>query len=311
MRLDLALIRQNPGLSRRRAQAAIEKGQVTVDGARVREAGFDVSDEARISWDPNRKALPRARSALPVLYQDDHVLVVDKPAGLLTVPAGPRPADEDSALGHVRDYVRRLRPRGGFVERVHRLDRNTTGAVAFALSREARAALIQLFRTHAIERRYVVVVAGSPRSEEGVVDAPLRDAWVSGRKAVAREGEAQKPARTRWRVRERLEGATVLEVTLDTGRQHQIRVHLAHIGLPVLGDRVYGHPDRQVLPAPRPLLHAGHLAFAHPMTGQRVAVESPLPGDFTRAVARLRARAPKHKTSRRKGDRGRRENSES
>jgi 23S rRNA pseudouridine1911/1915/1917 synthase len=290
MRLDLALVRQHPGLSRRRARAAVEKGQVTVDGVRVREAGHAVSENARISWNPNRKALPRARCSLPILHEDEHLLVVDKPAGLLTVPATPRASDEDSVLGRVRDYVRHLRPRGAFVARVHRLDRDTTGAVAFALSPDARAGLIRLFRTHAIERRYVALVTGSPRAEEGVVDVPLRDAWVSGRKAVAREGEPQKPARTRWRVRERLPGVTLLEVALDTGRQHQIRVHLAHVGLPVLGDRVYGGPDRHGLTPRRPLLHARFLAFPHPVTGERVAVESPLPSDLERMVSRLRSR---------------------
>jgi 23S rRNA pseudouridine1911/1915/1917 synthase len=305
MRLDLALVRHHPGLSRRRARAAIEKGQVTVDGARVREAGTDVSEAARIAWDPNRKALPRARCSLPLLYEDEHLLVVDKPAGLLTVPT-PGAADEDTVLERVRDYVRHLRPRGGYVERVHRLDRDTTGAVAFALSREARAGLIQLFRTHSIERRYVALVEGSPRGDEGLVDAPLRDAWVSGRKEVAREGEPQKPARTRWRVRERLGGAALLEVELDTGRQHQIRVHLAHLGLPVLGDRVYGGPDRLGLGARRPLLHAGHLAFEHPVTGERVVASSPLPPDLKRAMTRLRTRAPGHSRSPHGGKGGRR-----
>jgi 23S rRNA pseudouridine1911/1915/1917 synthase len=302
MRLDLALVRQHPGLSRRRARAAIEKGQVTVDGVRVREAGHAVSTDAEVIWDPNRKALPRARCSLPILHEDAHLLVVDKPAGLLTVPTPA--ADEDSVLGRVRDYVRHLRPREGFVERVHRLDRDTTGAVVFALSREARAGLIHLFRTHAIERRYLALVAGTPAAEEGLVDLPLRDAWVSGRKAVAREGEPQKPARTRWRVRERLDRAALLEVSLDTGRQHQIRVHLARVGLPVLGDPVYGRPERDPFPSRRPLLHAGHLAFAHPVTGERVIVASPLPPDLKKALARLRSGNRKGRGTRRNGGGG-------
>jgi 23S rRNA pseudouridine1911/1915/1917 synthase len=288
MRLDLALVRLHPSLSRRRARAAIEKGQVTVDGSRVREAGHEVAEGAEVVWDPNRKALPRARCSLPILYEDAHVLVIDKPAGLLTVPTGPRSLGEDTALARVQDYAHRLRPKGGFAERVHRLDRDTTGAVAFALSREARAGLIQTFRAHRIGRRYLALVAGAPRDDRGVVDVPLRDEWVSGRRAVARESEPQKPARTRWRVRERLEGAALLEVDLDTGRQHQIRVHLAHIGTPVLGDRVYGRREPRGAGPRRPLLHAWRLSFSHPVTGQRVAVESPVPADLTRTLARLR-----------------------
>jgi 23S rRNA pseudouridine1911/1915/1917 synthase len=288
MRLDLVLIGLHPTLSRRRARAAIEKGQVTVDGTRVREAGHEVPEGAAVVWDPHRKALPRARCSLPILHEDEHVLVIDKPAGLLTVPSGPGQQDEDTALARVRDYVNHLRPRGAFVERVHRLDRNTTGALAFALSREARAGLIQIFRAHQIERRYLAIVEGEPAADRGVVDAPIRDEWVSGRRGVARDTEAGKAARTRWRVRERLAGATLLEVDLDTGRQHQIRVHLAHVGLPVLGDRVYGRGSAGRATSRRPMLHAQRLAFVHPLTGERVAVESPLPDDFTRALSRLR-----------------------
>ncbi|MCG6924702.1 MAG: RluA family pseudouridine synthase [Acidobacteria bacterium] len=288
MRLDLALIGLHPTLSRRRARAAIEKGQVTVDGTRVREAGHPVPDGAAVVWDPHRKALPRARCSLPILHEDEHVLVIDKPAGLLTVPSGPGQRDEDTALARVRDYVARLRPREAFAERVHRLDRNTTGALAFALSREARAGLIQIFRAHRIERRYLAIVEGEPPADQGVVDAPLRDEWVSGRRAVAHPSEPGKAARTRWRVRERFAGAALLEVDLDTGRQHQIRVHLAHVGLPVLGDRVYGRGTPGRTTPRRPMLHARRLAFAHPISGARVAVESPLPADFTRVLARLR-----------------------
>jgi 23S rRNA pseudouridine1911/1915/1917 synthase len=293
MRLDLALIRLHPDLSRRRARAAIEKGQVTVQGARVREAGHEVAEDTAIAWDPNRKALPRARCSLPILFEDDHVLVVDKPAGLLSVPTGADSGEEDTVLGRVQEYVAYLHPRGGFAERVHRLDRYTSGALAFALSREARAGLISTFRAHRIERHYLAIVAASPREDRGVVDAPLRDAWISGRRGVARAGEPQKPARTRWRVEKCFEGAALLEVKLDTGRQHQIRVHLAHVGLPVLGDQVYGRPVTSRSGPQRPMLHARRLAFAHPLTDERIDVQSPLPEDFTRVLGRLRPPRPR------------------
>ncbi len=291
MRLDLALIRLHPTLSRRKARAAIEKGQVSVDGARVREAGHEVAKSAKVAWDPNRPSLPRARCSLPILHEDRDVLVVDKPAGLLTVPTGPGDRQEDTVLLRVREYVVRLRPREGFVERVHRLDRDTSGALAFALSREARAALIRMFRAHQIERRYLAIVAGSPRADQGVVDAPLRDAWVSGRRAVARGDEPHKPALTRWRVRERLADAALLEVELETGRQHQVRIHLAHIGLPILGDEVYGTSRVGRIAARRPMLHAWRLEFAHPLTEGRVSVESPVPADISSVLSRLRRQA--------------------
>lgn len=288
MRLDLLLIRRHPSLSRRKARDVIEKGQVSVDGEIVREPGREVAETAAVAFDPNRRALPRARCTLAVLHEDEHVIVVDKPAGLLTVPSAPGVHDEDTALRRVQDYAHRLKPHGGYAERVHRLDRDTSGALAFALSREARAGLIETFRHHRIERAYLAIVEGEPAGEAGTVDAPLREAWVSGRRGVARPGEEQREARTHWRVRERLPGAALLEVRLETGRQHQIRIHLAHVGLPILGDPVYGRPARGRPLARRPMLHAFRLAFAHPLTGQRVAAESPPPEDFRKALAALR-----------------------
>jgi 23S rRNA pseudouridine1911/1915/1917 synthase len=227
-----------------------------------------------------------------VLHQDEHVIVIDQPAGLLSVPAAPGAGEEDTALGRVQDYARRRQPHGGYAERVHRLDRDTSGALAFALSREARAGLIRTFRDHRIERRYLAIVAGQPRAESGTIDAPVRGAWVSGRRGVASPGEAAQPARTHWRLRERLAGASLLELTLETGRQHQVRVHLAHLGLPILGDPVYGRPGRGRPLAGRPMLHAAHLAFAHPVTGAKIAVDSPLPADFARVLAKLRSQTP-------------------
>jgi 23S rRNA pseudouridine1911/1915/1917 synthase len=290
MRLDLLLVRHHPSLSRRKAREVIEKGQVSVDGRLVREPGREVAESAAVEFDPNRRALSRARCSLPVLYEDEHVIVLDKPAGLLTVPSAPGVHDEDTALRRVQDYARRLKPRGGYAERVHRLDRDTSGALAFALSREARAGLIETFRHHRIERAYLAIVEGEPRSESGTIDAPLREAWVSGRRGVARPGEEQRPARTHWRARERLPGAALLEVRLETGRQHQIRIHLAHAGLPILGDPVYGRPARGRPLARRPMLHAFRLAFAHPVTGERVSAESPPPEDFRQVLAGLRRR---------------------
>jgi 23S rRNA pseudouridine1911/1915/1917 synthase len=175
---------------------------------------------------------------------------------------------------------------------VHRLDRDTSGAMAFVFSPGARAGLIDAFRDHRIERRYLALVAGNPRTEEGVVDAPLREAYVSGRRGVARRGEPSRPAVTHWRVVERFPGAALLEVDLKTGRQHQVRVHLAHVGLFVLGDPVYGVSTPAPVRVQRQMLHARGLAFAHPVTGEPVRVESPLPKDFTKALSALRKRAP-------------------
>jgi 23S rRNA pseudouridine1911/1915/1917 synthase len=294
MRLDLALIRRHPELSRRKAREVIEKGQVDVGGATVVEAGHAVTEDASIVWDPHRKARSRARSSLPVLFRDEWLVVVDKPAGLLSVPAGPGGA-EDTALARVQEFARHLQPHRPYAAAVHRLDRDTSGALAFAVKPEARAALRDLFREHHIERRYAALVQGTPPTESGQVEAPLFEGYEGGRRRVARPSEPSRPALTRWTVRERWPGGALLDVELGTGRQHQIRVHLAHIGLPVLGDRVYGGSARGRAPlagsAPRQMLHARALAFRHPFTGASVAVESPLPEDFRRTLAALRRAA--------------------
>jgi 23S rRNA pseudouridine1911/1915/1917 synthase len=292
MRLDVALIRLHPTLSRSKAREVIEKGQVTVDGTTVLDSGRAVTDDATLAWNPNQKARRRARISLPVLYEDESLLVVDKPAGLLAVPTSPDATEEDTALARVQEYVRHLTPRRPYVGVVHRIDRDTSGALAFALSAAARPALRAMFREHRIERRYTALVQGEPREDRGLVDLPIHDAYEGGRRRVARAGEPSLPALTRWTVVERFAGAALLDVDLQTGRQHQIRIHLAHVGMPIVGDPVYGRARRASgatpLSAPRQMLHARLLAFAHPSSGLAVRAESPLPPDFRAALTALR-----------------------
>jgi 23S rRNA pseudouridine1911/1915/1917 synthase len=292
MRLDLLLIEKHPELSRRKAREVIEKGQVTLDGALVQEPGRDVPLDAKVAWDPNRKARRHARASIPILFEDERLLVVDKPSGLLAVPTEGG-GNEDTALGRVREYVRHLRPREPYVGRVHRIDRDTSGAVAFAKDAATRAALIQLFAAHAIERRYLALVSGIPRDDEGRVDAPIHDEYEGGRRRLARPGEPSRPARTHYRIEKRLGRASLLSLRLETGRQHQIRLHLSHAGHPILGDAVYGRgrPALAGLRIPRLMLHAAHLGFDHPWTGVPVRVDSPLPEDFATLLQLLGRRS--------------------
>jgi len=143
-----------------------------------------------------------------------------------------------------------------------------------------------------MERRYAALVEGVPSADEGQVDAPIYDVYEAGRRRLARPGEPAHEARTRWRVVERFRAGAWLEVELETGRQHQIRLHLATLGLPIVGDHVYGRSARRTIDAPRQMLHARHLAFVHPITGTRVEAESPLPADFRAALATLRRLDP-------------------
>jgi 23S rRNA pseudouridine1911/1915/1917 synthase len=290
-RLDLRLIAVHPGLSRRKAREVIEKGQVTVDGALAREPGLMVPAAAAIVWDPNRKALPRARLSLDRLYEDDTLLVVDKPAGLLTVPSAPGKEGEDTARDRVFQYVTKLHPRRPYVGVVHRLDRDTSGALAFALTPALREALRAVFRRHALTRRYLAIVRVlAPAGDRGTVELPVHTEYVAGRRRVARPGEPSLAAATRYRVRERLGDCALVELELETGRQHQIRLHLASIGLPVLGDPVYGSEGGRgrSVEAGRQMLHAWLLELTHPETGVVVRAESPLPADFRAALADLR-----------------------
>lgn len=289
MRLDLALIARHPDLSRRRARDVIEKGQVSVAGSVVTEAGFAVAADAAVEWDPNRKAMRRARLSLPILHADETILVLDKPAGLLAVPTAAGVEDEDTAFARVKEYARHLNPRRPYAGVVHRLDRDTSGALAFALAPDARDALRALFREHRMDRRYVALVRGAPLVDEGTIDRPIAEAYESGRRHVARPGEPARPAITHFRVRERFEGGALLDLRLETGRQHQIRLHLAHEGWPIVGDPVYGTPGRGTPAAGRQMLHAALLAFEHPLTGAAVRAVSPLPDDFKRALGSMRS----------------------
>jgi 23S rRNA pseudouridine1911/1915/1917 synthase len=295
LRFDLALIRQHPGLSRRRAQDVIEKGQVLLDGALCREPGRQLGERARLDWDPNRRALPPpATSLFPILFEDEHILIIDKPAGLLSVPAHPGAGEEDSVLGRLlKERKQRAPGRRAWIGRVHRLDRDSSGALVFALTPAARDGLLALFHDHRIDRRYLALVEGNPKVDQGRIDAPIADDY-DGRRRVARPNEPQRPALTHFVVRERFPGAAMLEVTLETGRQHQIRLHLAYLGLSVLGDKVYRSARTPQAPirAPRQMLHAERLGFVHPITGKPVRAQSPLPDDFRDVLAALRRRRP-------------------
>jgi 23S rRNA pseudouridine1911/1915/1917 synthase len=291
MRLDVALVARHPELSRRQARVAIEGGQVEVDGRVVREPGGEVAEGARVAFHPNRPRDKRVRVALDLLYEDDLVVVVDKPAGLLSVPTHPG-ASEDTVVSRLREWARVRHPRQPYVGLVHRLDRETSGALAFALTPGSRRALIAMVSARRFARRYAALVAGAPAEDAGTIDLPLSEAYVSGRRRVARPGEPDAlPAVTRWRVRERFAAAALLDVELETGRQHQIRVHLAEAGFPVLGDDVYAKPAPTLpLPhAPRQMLHAASLSFRHSLSGAEVSAVAPLPADFEDVLRALRS----------------------
>lgn len=218
---------------------------------------------------------------LAVAHEDRDALVVDKPPFLLVHPIQP---GQDRTLAHgvahhllAEGVHARVRP-------VHRLDRDTSGLVLFAKSAYAHQHLDRQLRERTLQRRYLALVAGTVAGEAGEIDAPIGRHKANPTLRAVRPA-AGEPALTRWRVVERLPAATVLELELVTGRTHQARVHLAHAGHPIAGDRPYGGPALPGLR--RQALHASRLVFRVPSTGEEVAVASPLPADLAAARARL------------------------
>jgi 23S rRNA pseudouridine1911/1915/1917 synthase len=214
-------------------------------------------------------------------YEDEHLLVVDKPAGVVVHP-GAGHASGTLVHGLAGQSAGGEEDRPGIV---HRLDRDTSGLLVVARSEKAHERLQELVRAREVERGYVALVRGRPRSWRGRIEAPIgRDREDPTRHSL--DTDTPREAVTHFEVAELLGGHALLDVRLETGRTHQIRVHLAAIDLPVVGDPVYGVPDPAL---GRQFLHANRLAFAHPFTNERLEVESPLPDDLARFLESLRA----------------------
>jgi 23S rRNA pseudouridine1911/1915/1917 synthase len=272
--------------SRAAAQKAITEGRVTVNGV-VRPKSFAVDGTEAIevaSCELGIQEMPKPQEPV-VVFEDDDVLVVDKPAGVVVHPGpGVRGATLVEALaGRVAGGDDPDRP--GVV---HRLDRDTSGLLVLARTPAAHASLGEQMKHRRIEREYVALVKGRPAARTGTIDAPLgRDR----RRRTLRSADTDEPreAVTHFETEETFEGATLLKVTLETGRTHQIRAHFKAIGHPVLGDREYGaaHPGLE-----RQFLHARRLAFAHPNGGERVELRSELPDDLAATLNEFRNPTP-------------------
>lgn len=288
-RLDVLLAKTH-ALSRRRAQDYIASGRVDVDGRTCREPGAAVAQDVRLALDVNRPAAARVRSRLVVHHEDRDIVIVEKPAGLLTLPTEAH--EKDTLLSRVSAYLLHRFRRRPYVGVVHRLDKDTSGAVVFARSREMLTLLQKLFGRHEVSREYLAIVEGRVGKESGTVSLDLVADRGDRRRGTAKRGERGVPAVTHYRVLERLRGTTLVALNLETGRTHQIRLHMASLGHPVLGDRVYRGRDFEasVLEVPRQMLHARTLGFVHPGTGEPVSAESPVPDDFRQALRSLKPR---------------------
>jgi len=286
-RLD-RIVAERFGLSRRKSRDYIETGRVDVSGKTCREPGEKPATGAEISLDLNRPAVRTVRTSLSVLHEDADLIVVEKPAGLLTLSTEAH--EKDTLVGRLNTYLSRRYRGRPYVGIVHRLDRETSGAVVFARSRTMQRNLQELFRRHDVDREYLAIVEGALRPDRGTISRELVRDRGDRRRGVAPRNERGRPAVTHFQVRERFSGATLVSLRLETGRTHQIRIHLAFRGHPVAGDAVYGSGTGGGVPAPRQMLHAARLGFRVPGSGQRIDTTSRLPADFERVLESLRRR---------------------
>jgi 23S rRNA pseudouridine1911/1915/1917 synthase len=282
-RLDVFLA--EPVGSRARAARLIESGAVTVGGRPVAKrhklsAGEEILvDEAPAPVAPVRVDAP---AELMIRFEDEHLLVVDKPAGLVVHPGPGHPTGTLSQLLSGQAVGGDEQWRAGIV---HRLDKNTSGLLVVAKSEMVHRELKNALQRREIHREYLALVDGRPKSRTGTIDAPIgRDRRA--RTTISTDTDAPREARTHFEIVEALPASTLLRVTLETGRTHQIRAHLKAIGLPVCGDPEYGR--KGVFGLERQFLHAARLRFGHPVIGDEVDVESPLPGDLAEALVAAR-----------------------
>jgi 23S rRNA pseudouridine1911/1915/1917 synthase len=300
-RFDVALAAALPQYSRARLQRWIGSGEVLLAGRKVlprqRLAGGEqVRVRARYLTDDRVAPEP---IALDIVHEDEALCIINKPAGLVVHPGAGNPAHtlQNALLAH--DPALSQVPRAGLV---HRLDKDTSGLLVVARTPEVHLALVGMLQRREIRRGYLALCLGRPTSG-GTIDAPIgRHRSVRTRMAVRRDG---REAVTHYRIEERFRAHTLLRVQLETGRTHQIRVHLAHLGFPIVGDGVYGGRRRQVAGATdelrealqqfrRQALHAQRLSFNHPVTGRHHTFEAPLPDDFEGLLAALREDAEAH-----------------
>ena len=289
-RLDRALADAVPTLSRERLKSLIRSGALEHSGTQVRDPAVKVRGDESF-----RLAVPEPTPAhnepqnipLKILFEDEHLLVVDKPAGLVVHPAaGNRDGTLVNALLH--HCGASLSGIGGVARPgiVHRIDKDTSGLLVVAKTDVAHEGLAKQFAAHKIDRRYLAIVSGIPKTSEGTIDAPLARSAANRKKIAIVEGARGKRAVTHWKRRQLLRDSALVECRLETGRTHQVRVHMASIGHPLVGDPVYGRAGKthgkllRELGFHRQALHAAELGFTHPVTKRRLSFSSPMPADM-------------------------------
>ena len=287
-RLDAFLARSADNLSRSAAQKLIEDGFVTVDGCKAKK-NDKLKMGAEVAYtipEPKSVDITPTEMNLEIVYEDEDVLVINKPKGLVVHPA-PGHSDDTLVNGLLFAMGDDLSGINGELRPgiVHRIDKDTSGLLAVAKNDLAHTMLASQLKDHSMHRVYEAVVCGSFREDSGTVDAPI-GRHPSDRKKMCVTQRNSREAVTHWEVVARYRGYTHIRCRLETGRTHQIRVHMAHIGHPILGDTVYGHKSKE-LGQDSQCLHAGTLCFAHPRDGRPVMVFAPLPEYFQKVLEKL------------------------
>jgi 23S rRNA pseudouridine1911/1915/1917 synthase len=289
-RLDRALAATVPSLSRERMKALIRSGAVEAGGKAVRDPATKVRGEEAL-----RVTVPEPTQAhnqpqdipLTIVFEDEYLLVLDKPVGLVVHPAAGNLDGTlvNALLHHCGGSLSGI---GGVARPgiVHRIDKDTSGLLVVAKTDVAHEGLAKQFAAHSIDRRYLAIVNGAPNAAKGTVDAPLARSATNRKKIAIVEGNRGKRAVTHWRRLNVLTDAALLECSLETGRTHQVRVHMASIGHPLIGDPVYGRSEKthgkilKELRFHRQALHAAELGFTHPVNKNRLSFSSPMPPDM-------------------------------
>lgn len=293
-RLDRYLASQLTDVSRSRLQKLIEQGHVQINGDVCTSKKLDVKSGDRIQINiPDAEPLDLQAENIPldILYEDDSLLILNKPAGLVVHPSAGHETGTmvNALLAHCSTL-----PGINGVQRpgiVHRLDKDTTGAIAVAKTEQAFHHLQEQFRTKTARRDYLAIVYGAPPQENGTIEQPIGRHPVERQKMAVVSEEKGRRAITHWHIKERLGNYTLMEFELETGRTHQIRVHSAFMGHPIVGDQVYGSGRKSInVNLPGQALHAWRLRLKHPMTEEWVVALAPLPPTFTKLLDVLKRR---------------------
>mgnify|MGYP004535506463 FL=1 len=290
-RLDAVLARSMEGMSRSAVQRLIEDGNVLRGGKRCRKNDrLEPGDVLTVTL-PEAKPVEIVPKEIPleIVYEDEDVAVINKPKGLVVHPA-PGHTDDTLVNGLLYAMGDRLSGINGEMRPgiVHRIDKDTSGLLAIAKNDLAHAVLASQLKDHTMARTYEAIVCGNLKEDSGTVDAPI-GRHPTDRKKMCVTARNSRNAVTHWEVVERFPGYTHIRCHLETGRTHQIRVHMAYIGHPILGDTVYGHKYKE-LGQDSQCLHAGQLCFRHPRDGRPVLVFAPLPDYFLEVLNKLRKR---------------------